>query len=195
MPTKEIEITPDMVVAVWSGLQAKYGSRVIRKEDSALMVVVANALTSMGVLDRAAFLTRFTTTLLTDIYAPFVPGVPTPMHDLWSQLVIGVHEHVHVLQYQTDPAMFPIRYLGSKAERAAYEATAYGTRCEMEFWRYGEFVTPAREIATHILSYGCGDPEVEVLNSYLAAFQPTIRERYINEPTVVAVDLLDRMAA
>jgi hypothetical protein len=192
MPARvpEIELTPEKLLAVCTALQSRYGTRFIRKDENALMVQIGTALQALGVLDCEAFLKRFTTTLLLDIYAPFEPGVPTPLHGLWSQLVVIVHEHVHVAQYLEDPS-FPIRYIVSSADRAHYEAIAYGTKIEIEFWRYGAVMTPTLEIAQHILNYGCGNDAVKVVDAYLTAFVPTVESgALINEPTRIALEVL-----
>jgi hypothetical protein len=154
------------------------------------MVTVGNTLQVMGVLDHEAFLKRFTTTLIQDVYAPFSLGVETEYYDRWAQIVVLVHEHVHVLQYLNDPS-FPVLYLASKANRAVYEAVAYGTRLELEYWRYGEIVTPIDQVASHILAYACSAPEVKVVASALEAFQFTVEGgAIINEPTAIALDAL-----
>ena len=192
MPTtmKLDPVPPEAVFAVWRALQIRYGTRLIRKDQHPLMVTVGNALQVMGVLDREAFLKRFTTTLLQDIYAPFTLGVETEYYDCWAQIVVLVHEHVHVVQYLSEPS-FPVKYLASKADRAVYEAVAYGTRLELEFWRYGECVTPIDQISAHILSYACGVSEVKVVASALEAFRVPVEARAIvNEPTVIALDAL-----
>jgi hypothetical protein len=83
--------TPAHVTALWDAMRARYGTRIIDKSSAAEMKLVGWFLERIGVLDQAAFLERFTTTIGRRIYAPFTPGTPTARHSLWSQIVICVH--------------------------------------------------------------------------------------------------------
>jgi hypothetical protein len=143
-------------------MQKEYGSDVVPKADSELMKLVAGFLDVTDILDDEAFMERFTTTLHNNIYIPFGIGVVQANRSLWSQIRTCVHEHQHIEQGNREGWLtFGGQYLTSKANRANYEAEAYGCDMEMEFWHRGAGFDPraygTRRVET-LKNYGCGSP-------------------------------------
>lgn len=167
--------TAAQVTAFWDAMQARYGTRIIDKSSAAEMRLVGWFLERIGVLDAATFLERFTTTIGRRIYVPFTPGTPTPRHGLWSQMVICVHEHQHVEQQDRDGAFtFALRYLISRAARAAYEADAYRCNLELHHWHTGTIRSP-RELAERLRSYGVREADIDVAETTLIAAARTVK--------------------
>lgn len=188
-------VLSDDCVGLWNYMQASYGTDVIDKDNSAGMVIVGDVLDRMGVLDRDAFLSRFTTTIDHAIYVPFRIGKGTPS-ELWSQMVTCVHEHQHVLQADTEGfEAFSAKYLLSPRERAAYEAQAYRCNLEMHWWRYGTTCN-AREVADRLANYGVGPAYVKWARDYLEISNTAISNGAVaNRATRRAVMWLDENAA
>lgn len=169
------EPTPELVVRFWDEMAARYGTRIVDKSSALEMPAVAWFLERLGVLDAKAFLERFTTTIGRRIYVPFTPGEATPRHGLWSQIVVCVHEHQHVEQARRDgPAVFSLRYLASRAARAAYETEAYRCDLELHHWRTGQLLDP-RALARRLRNYGLRDADIQVAEQILIASARTIR--------------------
>ncbi len=107
-------------------------------------------------------------------------------------MVVCVHEHQHVEQYDSDGWRFMWRYLTSTAKRALYEAEAYRCNFEMYFWRHGNLPS-ARKRAEALRHYGCSDRDIAVVEKYLALSSETIKAGgVINRSTRVALKWLNQ---
>lgn len=186
-----VDIQPEEVWAFWRFMQDHYRTTVVNKRDALEMQLVAQALDALGIQSRDRFLRNFTTTLGRRIYTPFEVGSPRGGWDLWSQVVICVHEHQHVVQHNREGLSFEVSYLADRAARARWEAEAYRSNLELHFWRYG--TTPsARRIAEVLGDYGCRPEDVDVAAKSLALSAVSIRKgAVINEATHVALGWLD----
>ncbi len=186
-----IDIQPEQVWAFWRFMQDHYRTTVVNKRDALEMQLVAQALDALGIQSRDRFLRNFTTTLGRRIYTPFEVGSPRGGWDLWSQVVICVHEHQHVVQHDREGLSFEVSYLADRAARARWEAEAYRSNLELHFWRYG--TTPsARRIAEVLGDYGCRPEDVDVAAKSLALSAVSVRKgAVINEATHVALGWLD----
>ena len=186
-----VDIQPEEVWALWRFMQDHYRTTVVNKRDALEMQLVAQALDALGIQSRDRFLRNFTTTLGRRIYTPFEVGSPRGGWDLWSQVVICVHEHQHVVQHDREGLSFEVSYLADRAARARWEAEAYRSNLELHFWRYG--TTPsARRIAEVLGDYGCRPEDVDVAAKSLALSAVSIRKgAVINGATHVALGWLD----
>jgi len=186
-----VDIQPEEVWAFWRFMQDHYRTTVVNKRDALEMQLVAQALDALGIQSRDRFLRNFTTTLGRRIYTPFEVGSPRGGWDLWSQVVICVHEHQHVVQHDREGLSFEVSYLADRAARARWEAEAYRSNLELHFWRYG--TTPsARRIAEILGDYGCRPEDVDVAAKSLALSAVSVRKgAVINEATHVALGWLD----
>jgi hypothetical protein len=186
-----VDIQPEEVWAFWRFMQDHYRTTVVNKRDALEMQLVAQALDALGIQSRDRFLRNFTTTLGRRIYTPFEVGSPRGGWDLWSQVVICVHEHQHVVQHDREGLSFEVSYLADRTARARWEAEAYRSNLELHFWRYG--TTPsARRIAEVLADYGCRPEDVDVAAKSLALSAVSIRKgAVINEATHVALGWLD----
>ena len=186
-----VDIQPEEVWAFWRFMQDHYRTTVVNKRDALEMRLVAQALDALGIQSRDRFLRNFTTTLGRRIYTPFEVGSPRGGWDLWSQVVICVHEHQHVVQHDREGLSFEVSYLADRAARARWEAEAYRSNLEMQFWRTG--TTPsAQRTASVLKDYGCRDEDIEVTAKSLALSVVSVRKgAVINEATHVALGWLD----
>ena len=113
-----VDIQPEEVWAFWRFMQDHYRTTVVNKRDALEMQLVAQALDALGIQSSERFLRNFTTTLGRRIYTPFEVGSPRGGWDLWSQVVICVHEHQHVVQHDREGLSFEVSYLADRAARA-----------------------------------------------------------------------------
>jgi hypothetical protein len=159
------------------------------------MLVAAQALRIMGILDAETFLRNYTTTIGRRIYVPFEPGRAANGWSLWDQIEVCVHEHQHVVQLDRDGwAKFCAKYLLSSASRAAYEAEAYACDMELCFWRSGEVLDP-HTLANKLQSYGCSPGDIAVAEAALRSSAATVRRGgLINAATQKAVPWLSEHA-
>jgi hypothetical protein len=186
-----VDIQPEEVWAFWRFMQDHYRTTVVNKRDALEMQLVAQALDALGIQSRDRFLRNFTTTLGRRIYTPFEVGSPRGGWDLWSQVVICVHEHQHVVQHDREGLSFEVSYLADRAARARWEAEAYRSNLELNFWRYGTTAS-ARRIAEVLADYGCRPEDVDVAAKSLALSAVSVRKgAVINEATHVALGWLD----
>lgn len=155
------DLTPDLVREFYRVGCARYGAHTHSKTDCVLMKATAGFLDLIGILNKDDFLTSFTTTLQDNIYIPFDVGVENDHYGLWDQVVILVHELVHVTQYDKNKIGFLVEYAVNKTARAHFEAQAYGADLEMHIWRYGEPYN-IRQRAALLSNYGLGKDYIEL---------------------------------
>lgn len=170
-------ITPTLVRAFWKRLMDDYDTELVRKQDSSFMSLIARSLGLIGVLDKDAFMSRFTTTIGHKIYTPFELGVPGEggRHSLVAQVIIGAHEHQHVEQSNRDgPVEFSWKYLLDASARALYEAEAYLTSMELNWFIFGK--RPKSKLyADKLKSYGCDATDVELARRRLESGRITLK--------------------
>lgn len=185
----------EQVAAFWAHMQAHYGTCLVNKLSSTEMDLLGQALDALGVLDRVRFLDGFATTVGKRIYVPFEPGVPRSDWDLWSQIVVCVHEHQHVAQHLRLGLEFEARYLGDRAARANYEIEAMRSNLELAYWRTGK--TPStKALAEQLYDYGCRSGDVAVASKALALAAVSVRSgAVLNDASKVAIDWLNEHAS
>jgi hypothetical protein len=188
------EPTPEMVRAFWTYMESVYGSRQIDKRDAPSMQLVADVLQLLGVQDTQTFLTRYTTTVGKRIYTPFDVGVATPAYPLWSQITICVHEHRHVAQYEAENVDYLAHYLASGADRAEYEAEAYRTAAELDWWRFHGLDSP-RDLANHLQPYNCTPAQIASAREIIELSEDTIqRGGLVSDTSAAAIEWLEANA-
>lgn len=184
-------ITSEQVVQFWNYMHSKFSTSTIDKSDATEMQIVAEILDKLGITDKQKFLTSFTTTIGRRIYTPFTVGVESDTHDFWSQIVVCVHEHQHVVQHDKSNIEFEFLYLTSKSARAMFEVEAYRCNLEMHFWRYGH-TTGVKRYADLLHSYGCDAEDINVAMQSLLLANVTIRQGIVSgESTAVALEWLN----
>lgn len=186
--------TPEMVRGLWSLMTSHYGSEVVTKGDSTVMRLAASALQLFGVNQAAEFMSDYTTTIGKTIFVPFTIGVDSSDWPLWEQIVICVHEHMHVYQWTTEGVTFAARYLISSSARAEYEAEAYRSESELSWWRSKQIIAPAT-LAAHLTGYGCTQADIASASQIISLSEETIkRGGIVNPPTRIALDWLSANA-
>lgn len=185
--------TSDEVRGLWASLRSTYTSEVASKADSETMRLVAHALNAMGVLDAGDFLERFTTTIGRTIYVPFEVGVATERHTLWRQVVICVHEHVHIDQLDREGEVaFSLRYLLDPEARATYEAEAMRANVELRYWLDGQ-VHDLAKLAGNLRYYGCRSQDVDLARRLLEMSARIVRRGGVaNRASQLAIDWLEQ---
>lgn len=186
-----MDVQPEEVWAFWRFMQDHFRASVINKSNALEMQLVARALEALGIQSKDRFLKNFTTTIGRRIYTPFEVGSPKGGWDLWNQIVVCVHEHQHVVQHDREGLSYEVSYLADRAARARWEAEAYRSNLELQFWRTG--TTPsAQSTASVLVDYGCRPEEIEVAAKSLALSAISVkRGAVINEATHVALGWLD----
>jgi len=164
--------SPDTVKSFWDYMQQEYSSKIVAKDESAVMKVAATLLDTLNIQDKEQFMQNFVTTLHRTIYIPFDLGESHPQWSLWGQIRVCVHEHQHIEQGDRDGwATFSTRYVTSSSFRASYEAEAYGCDMEMEQWRLGSRFDPhkyAIDRPRSLKSYGCSSEDIEQARQILS---------------------------
>lgn len=183
---------PGDVKDFWAHMSGLYGSKVIEKPNALEMKAAAEFLSLMGIIDKEAFLKRYTTTLGKNIYIPFPLGFVNEYWTLWAQIKICVHEHVHI--YQDDHAgglKYEWDYITSSASRTHYEIEAYRSGMELE-WRYQHRMLSPRAQANTLMNYACTAEDIKVAEKALGLSIPAIKAGGITHPvTSEAVRWLD----
>jgi hypothetical protein len=193
MQEAQVIITPEHAVAVWDCLSNNYGSTVHSKDDSDFMKSIGWALNLMEVMDKEVFLKEYSTTIFSHIYIPFEIG-KDDKKDPWSQIVNGVHEHVHVLQCKQEGHLaYAGEYLASKDGRARFEAQAFATALELNWWK-DKTLPDIERLSRKLLHYGCGQDQVNFVKGYLKMHSVTVQEGgTINDVTRNAIWMMESM--
>jgi len=191
MMTKSI--TPELVKDFWTYMTKTYGTKVCPKPDAVEMQIVGDVLGALGIVDKTAFMERFTTTIGTTIYTPFEPGVEDDkgVWSLWQQVLTCAHEHHHVHQMNTQGVLaFSTSYIGNTSRRATFEAEAYRVEMELDFWRTGK----TRPVASYVElaeSYGLTEEDLKFFEAFLAVSLPMVKTGAVVDKTAnVAIDWL-----
>lgn len=136
----------------WSFMCNYYRTHIAKKED---LSSLASFMSNIGIMDEKSFMRNYATTIGRTIFIPFQPGVVTQGWSLWDQLVVCVHEHQHIVQYDDDSWGYMLNYVTSETYRTQYEVDAYATQLEL-LWMRGVELKP-----THVKVL------LELLNSYM----------------------------
>lgn len=148
------------VRALWGHFASRYNTRVVPKALSPFMRFCGWGLELLGILNAREFREHFTTVIGRTIYVPFTVGVPIAGYSGWSQALVCVHEHQHVIQMERDGRVrFSLRYLLLRRARAAYEVEAYSCDVALALWRGEAAPTPER-IVGRLRSYGLREDDL-----------------------------------
>lgn len=177
----------------WEEMCARYGTRVISKRRALEMRISARLLALSGVMDAETFMSRYTTVWWRRIYPSFEVGVGD-VDALWSQLVVCVHEHQHVVQYERQGFLpYAARYLASSRQRALLEAEAYGCNLELTWLRSGR-LPDLDATARRLRAYGCDEADVAAARAFFEELAPEIEAgRYRSEAVAVACELFEEL--
>jgi hypothetical protein len=183
----------DATRALWDTLCARYNTRVTHREHAPQMRLTGHLLGLSGFMDRHTFMTRYTTVWGRHIFPCFHVGEGEP-EELWRQIVVCVHEHQHVEQFDRDGFIpYAARYLASSRQRALYEAEAYCCNLELHFWRTGQLVD-LDELAARLGPYGCSKADQRAARAVFAACADALqRGHYTTRATCHALPLLDAL--
>lgn len=190
-------LTPELTKAFWAHMQSEFGSSVEEKNDALVMQAAAQLLDALKIQDKEQFMKDFVTTLFKTIYIPFKIGIEDGRWSLWSQVRVCVHEHQHVIQGGRDGwPEFCSRYLTDSSFRAGYEAEAFGSDMEMEFWRQGTAFNIsdfAKERPWVLKSYGCSDADIEQAVQMLTIRAGVVSQGAVANPsTIKAIEWLEK---
>ncbi len=178
------KITPADVRDFWAAMTAHYNVRVVDKNSSAEMQMVADHLDRLGIVDHDAFLHDFVTTLDESIYTPFEIGVPTGRWDLWQQMIVLPHEIRHIEQNRAkEGLLYEFEYASNSTKRAFYEMEGY--RCQMSLaWIFrGEELSPAGLASVLKVAYNCNDADVAMVTKMLQLSMISIKKGAIPSPS------------
>lgn len=178
-------LTPELTKAFWAYMQNEFGSSVEEKNDALVMEVAADLLAVLKIQDKEQFMKNFVTTLYKTIYIPFEIGVEDDRWTLWNQVRVCVHEHQHIVQGERDGwVTFCSSYLTSSLCRAGYEAEAYGSDLEMEFWRTEDILDINQRVAS-LKSYGCSDEDIEQARQMLEIRADVVVQGVVANPSSI----------
>ena len=128
----------EMVKGFSNHMLSKFGATLVPKEDSLEMKAIAigmdlgNFIGMGGLASSESFMTRYTTTLGTNIYMP-----KAHREDLLLFLEILTHECQHVIQFKESGVEFAWLYLSEPEARVKYEADAYAAGMAVTQWLTG----------------------------------------------------------
>jgi hypothetical protein len=185
-------LTDPSVRDFWAFMQKTYGSNAEQKSKSVLMNLVADVLGAAEFVNKDEFMKNFVTTLYKTIYIPFAIGEVDTGWSLWNQVRVCVHEHQHIEQGERDGwGVFAARYLTSSSFRAGYEAEAFGSDLEMEFWRTGSILDIDQRVST-LKSYGCSAADIDQAKEMLTRRSDVVKLGIIlNQTSQVAIGWLE----
>jgi hypothetical protein len=187
--------TPAQVQAFWTYMTEHFGSQILNKADATEMQIVSSLLGTLGILDPADFMRNYATTIGTRIYLPFTPGVVENGWELWDQVVVGAHENQHVVQAsKLGLTTYGARYLFSASTRADFEAEAYRSMFELDWWHERSMPDP-EEVAQLLAGYGCSSTDIDVAETMLREAAESVEHGAIlNEASSVAIQWLNAHA-
>ena len=191
MPTWHI--TPHTTAALWLALAAHYGTRTWPKFRAPQMHATGALCGALGILPYTRFMRQYTTVWGRTLYPCFSPG-QGDQAALWRQVVVGVHEHQHVVQYdRMGFAHFTVRYVLSTRERALLEAEAYVCNLELAWVRFGH-LPPLAPLAAKLGDYGCSRADQAAALAHYEHLAPAITQGVLhNQATQVALGLMEEV--
>lgn len=186
-------ITSELVENFWIVMANKYNFWQVDKSSSEFMKTVGDFLDVIGIIDKSAFMDRFTTTIYNKIHTPFIVGVAgSAGYDLWEQLSICVHECVHVTQFKKEQIKMPFLYLTSQTDRATYEAEALSAEMEFYFWGIGAIPNIKKE-AANLLHYGINPANIKYVEKYLETVAKTVEQgASVSKVAAFAIEWLEK---
>lgn len=184
-----------LVASFWLYMTKQFGTKVVHKPSAWEMRIAAWVLKRRGVMDPRQFLARYVTTIGKRIYVPFEVGTSQGGWDLWHQMIVCVHEHQHVVQYQREGRWrFFTKYLLRKPSRGLYEADALTGNLEMHHWRYGR-LPDAEALAAGLHHYDIEPEDVAMAQRVIWLSGVTVsRGGTVTKAFAVAKKWLNRQA-
>lgn len=170
---------------------ALYGTRVVQKSDALEMRLAGRGLEALGIMTKERFMSRYTTVWGRRVYPWFTIG-RGDADALWRQIVVCVHEHQHVEQFDREGLVrYAARYGFSTRARALLEAEAYACNVELHWWRHRSVLDPAK-IAHGLLHYGCDESDIAEAEAVLRQRCESLPdEGILNRATLRAIEILD----
>lgn len=159
-----MQLTSEVVKQLWAHMCDRYGTAVVRKQESWLMRLAAR------VLSTPRFLDAYVTTLGKTIYVPFKIGEESDDWSLVAQAAVCAHEHQHIVQQRRDGFWYSWRYAANSGARAGYETEAYRATLEMKYalgadgW---DLHSMATRYAEGLINYGCTPSNVLLAEAVL----------------------------
>ena len=164
------KVTSKDTIAFHRAISRKYRFKIIQKQDSNLMPIVANALEVMKVANADEWMERFALTIvepITDkkwVYIPWLPG-DHRTKSLISQNCILAHEAEHSIQGEN--IRFGPKYLTDKAYRANKEFKAMIPQMELyRFLRQGKTIN-TQKLANILRYYDVRGSDIRVTKKKL----------------------------
>jgi hypothetical protein len=178
----------------WNYMISFYGTTVSEKNTSRFMFVIGSFLSSLGILDREIFLNEYATTIRKTIYIPFKIGDTLSKKELLNQLLLCVHEHQHVVQYERFGKQYSIGYVLNHKKRARFETEAYSTSIEIYYWFFEEILDTQR-LATMLESYDCDKEDIANSKRILDSNADLIKKgKVVSESGKTAIGWLNKNA-
>lgn len=186
--------TPETVHYFYDYMSRYYGSRYAKKQSSTNMQVVASILGLFGIMNKNEFLDKFTITVGNTIYLSFSPGDPS-VCDLWNQILVCVHEHLHVLQFRKE-GITQIGWKYARSEtRMFLEVAAYQTLFELTYWRF-KTVPPVTDVINSLRKYSLSERDLDTARAMFAIYNVMVEQGVIfSESARVAIAWLDKNAS
>lgn len=185
-----IDINPQYVESFWAYMDNEYDSETERKSKSSFMKMIGWFLDVIGVQDKNMFMNDYATTIKRKIYVPFFVGGNELT--LIQQVMICVHEHQHIEQYNRLKGKYTMGYLFNSHKRALYEAEAYSTNIEIYYWLTGRIMN-TKELANKLKEYGCNDDDIKVAKKVLdETVTNVINGKYMHKSTLIALEELKK---
>lgn len=157
------KITPEDVRDFYIAMCGHYNVKLIDKNNSADMQMLADNLDRLGIVDHDRFLRDFVTTVGNKIYAPFTPGIAVGVWDLWQQTMVLGHEIQHVAQDRAkEGILFEFEYTSNSTKRAYYEMEAYRVQQTLAWHFRGEELSP-RALAELLRDYNCDQADIDMV--------------------------------
>ncbi|MFU8802362.1 MAG: hypothetical protein ACNA8W_01000 [Bradymonadaceae bacterium] len=190
-----MHLTPKMVIQFWQDMMTRFQTRTCLKTDSLRMRATAQMLGMIRLMDAPTFMERYTTVWGHTIYTPFVIGQGSDQDTLWWQIVVCVHEHQHVVQFDRDGFLpYGVRYVLSSRRRAILEAEAYLCNIELHYRRHRE-LPDLDALAARLGPYGCCPEDVARARAIFEEAAPRIAAgEIVTEAGRAAIDLLEKLS-
>jgi hypothetical protein len=168
-----IELTPMDISGLWADLVEEFRLRLIDKRDAEEMRFLGDVLEQLGVMDQQSFLEDYATTIGRSVYLPFELGDPNSRALLYQAMTI-CHEAQHGHQHSTKGrSRWAIKYVADPAYRAAQEAEAMTTSCEVYYLLTGGVLTPERQ-AEKLTNYALGADDIATVTKRLTSAFRTV---------------------
>lgn len=188
------DLTPEQVRAFHKSLEEINQCSFVPKKSSRGMQVAGEALELLGIQTAEQF-EGFTTTIGTEIFTAYEIGVPSDDYPLEWQVKTAIHETVHVGQFfRGGWIWFGMAYLVNKIELVRFEAEAYASEYDVEYWRTGR--APRLEQSMDSLRlYGCNEAQIANAKVRSAQIGASVSLGLASSPRArIGVEVLERIA-